>query len=558
MLVVATAVGALIYSNTLNVGFIFDGYNQIYASAHVRSLDSVFHDAPLYRVLPYFSFYLNYLWTGYEPWSWHVVSIGFHIATSVAVYAFVRLLLGAPALDGTAAQRNSRVFAFCSSTIFLCHPIQTSAVTYLYQRMAVMAAFFYMVAIVLYLMGKLYSRRFYVLAFIAAVGAFLSKENAYTLPLMLLAIEFLFFAGRDKRLRLLGISLVTATICFAVYLATHYRTVLSVPESTFQDAIHLSPWTYFLTQTRVWMTYLRLAFFPIHQTFDYDFPLLSSIADSRVLLPIGFMGALAFVTIRSSVRHRLLSFAVVWFFLTLAIESSFIPIKDVIFEHRLYLPLVGFAIFVPALLFEILKNPRTVLIGSLAACALLGVATYKRNAVWTDEIAFWEDNIRKAPNKQRAYSVLGSIYLRQGRSLKAIDYFKKAVERAPRAGLLHYQLARAYGTIGDMQRESEHYLLAAKHGTDNAVALNGIGTYFLRLKKLDSALEFFLLSKKFGGNAETHNNIGLVYYLQGDYMRAELYYKKALETEPGYKVAEDNLKILQTHRNKPVKLEIVS
>jgi uncharacterized membrane protein len=57
----------------------------------------------------------------------------------------------------------------------------------------------------------------------------------------------------------------------------------------------------------------------------------------------------------------LIPFSVAWFYITLSPVQSFVPVKDVIFEHRLYLPSIGFFIvFVTAYqgAFDWLENRR--------------------------------------------------------------------------------------------------------------------------------------------------------------------------------------------------------
>ena len=107
----------------------------------------------------------------------------------------------------------------------------------------------------------------------------------------------------------------------------------------------ISPWHYLLTQFRVMVTYIRLLFIPIHQNLDYDYPIAKSLLELPILASLIFLGSILTIAVRVFSKYRLISFGIFWFFLTLLPESSIIPIKDVIYEHRLYLPMVGFSIF---------------------------------------------------------------------------------------------------------------------------------------------------------------------------------------------------------------------
>lgn len=95
----------------------------------------------------------------------------------------------------------------------------------------------------------------------------------------------------------------------------------------------------------------------------------------------------------------------------IAMESSIIPIKDVIFEHRLYLPSVGFAFLLTSLVFysasKLNADARRPALLLVLAVAALGAATYLRNDLWADKIRLWKDVAEKSPNKARAHMNLG-------------------------------------------------------------------------------------------------------------------------------------------------------
>ena len=118
----------------------------------------------------------------------------------------------------------------------------------------------------------------------------------------------------------------------------------------------ISPWQYLFTQFRVIVTYIRLLFIPINQNLDYDYHIVKSLFELPALASLIFLGSILTIAIRIFSKYRLISFGIFWFFLTLLPESSIIPIKDVIFEHRLYLPMVGFSFFLVSYIYYIFEN----------------------------------------------------------------------------------------------------------------------------------------------------------------------------------------------------------
>ena len=194
-----------------------------------------------------------------------------------------------------------------------------------------------------------------------------TKELVITLPIMILLYEFCFLGDtappilspRGGGLRR-GVCRVKKKMEWR-YIVPFLIILLIIPVTMFvsksanvgmmrmlaEGTGDISRGHYFLTQFRVMVTYLRLLFVPLNQNLDYDYPVsqplweIPTLASGSVLLVILTVGILLFR------RYRLISFSIFWFFLTLSVESSFIPLVNVIFEHRVYLPVVGYSIFLP-------------------------------------------------------------------------------------------------------------------------------------------------------------------------------------------------------------------
>src|SRR5262249_45082478 len=142
-------------------------------------------------------------------------------------------------------------------------------------------------------------------------------------------------------------------------------------------------------------TYLRLLVFPYPQSLEYEFQNAGGI-----LTVAGILLMLA-----AAWRWRILS--VLAFFILLAPTSSIIPSADVAFEHRLYLPMLAFSLL---LAFLLSKAPQRTWIAA-AILLVLSFVTLRRAAVWSTDIALWEDTAQRAPGKARVWFNLGGAYL---------------------------------------------------------------------------------------------------------------------------------------------------
>ncbi|MBF0560344.1 MAG: tetratricopeptide repeat protein [Nitrospirae bacterium] len=501
----------IIYSNTFKAPFQWDEdkyivNNQIIKDLHYFFNPSVtkgfeFYDGFVKRYVGYLTFALNYKVHGFAVTGYHIVNIVIHIANAVMVYLLILLTFRTPFMVTSLSRQNTRYIALFSSMLFAAHPIQTEAVTYVFQRFVPLVTFFYLLSLVAYIIFRLETDNqhkavlcaLYALTLLSATLAMKTKENAFTLPVVITLFEFCFFAGSIKKKLL--------------YLAPILLTLAIIPLSLMSLAgtYHIDPragWTvaysqkeYSFTQLRVIVTYLRLLFFPVNQNLCYDYPIFKSFFNLPVILSFVFLSALfglgIYMVMQAKLKveadteedktllmhlpvFRLMGFGILWFFITLSVESSIIPIPMLICEYRVYLPSVGIifcAVTGVFLLKENLPSPtggKIIIVtrasrqptagdyckpyaGSLLvvvlvlATVVLSVATYLRNDLWADDLKLWEDTVKKSPAKEQMHYNLGTIYRARNMLDKAIEQYLIAIKLKPdyaeafNLGLLYYK-----------------------------------------------------------------------------------------------------------------------
>ena len=483
--------GLVSYWNSFDVPFVFDDLLSIKANYGVQFGDFLKPQLLATRPLLYLTFAINYQIHAQQLFGYHLVNLVLHVLNGVLVMLIATHIFSR--CDST--KDSARVYGLLSAALFVVHPIQTESVTYISSRSELLSTLFYGICVLLFIkrdhrkIGFLWSLVVLVPFFLGV----LSKETVISLPAILLAYDFLFFAKSDLRAVLsrwrFYVTYVTGgVVAIAVLLRT------GVVHSIGTDVAQLSPWRYFLTELRVVSSYVRMLFFPVGLNINYDVRPSSSLFEPAVLGGLLVLTLLLFVAWRLRGNQPIVSFSIVWFFLTLAPTSSFVPIPDVIFEHRLYLPLVGISLGFPLLATYIVSRAATLdrqrVSSTAAACGavlvVFVIGTILRNQVWRDPVRLWTDSMTKSPHHARPYNSLATEYLNRRDYARAIETAQAGLrniddERA-RGGLQNF-IGTIYLQLRQYEPAAATFREAAKNenGHEAATALNNLGATYVNL-----------------------------------------------------------------------------
>ena len=460
-------VGLALYSRVIAVGpFIFDDTDYVLENPFIRAISTAIslNDA---RQVGYLSFAVNYALGGENPVGYHLFNVLVHVANSLLVVLLVLSLLRR-LNDDESLPAWSVHAALLTGLLFLVHPLQTQSVSYITQRFTSLSTLLYLLSVLSYLFarrrmesGRSGTAGFAALALslLSTVAAMRTKEIAITIPFMLIALDMLLYRtsryGARRYLLLLPFVLALAIIPLTIFgpelgigRAADGRTD-DIRYDKIHDLTQRSPLQYFSTQMRVIPVYLRLLFVPVGQRVLYDFPVSARFLDPWALTGFFFLAAIGAGAFSSWKRYRssspgaaarlvygLAAVGTLWFFVTLSVESSFLPIKDVIFEHRVYLPSIGFFAVLSIVLAygaSRVQGPLPRIIKVLVPVMLLslGVGTVMRNEVWTDELTFWNDVIKKAPQKAMGYNNRATVFARREEYGKALEDFNRVISFFP-------------------------------------------------------------------------------------------------------------------------------
>ncbi len=310
---------------------------------------------------------------------------------------------------------------------------------------------------------------------------------------------------------------------------------------------------YLLTQFPVILTYIRLIFFPVNQNLDYDFPVYHSFFIPRVYGSFAVLGVIFGLGIYFWRRGRkgepslkLISIGITWFFVTLSVESGVIPIVDVIFEHRVYLPSAGAFLSIATgavllkrkLAFRWKAADKTLSVISVVIIISLTAATLNRNTVWQDDFTLWGDVIKKSPDKARGYNNLGNDFRVSGRYEQAVDLLKKALERDPKDLKAYFDLGLIYVDLRQFDKAKENFSRALAINPKAAYLYNNRGNVYGELRQYGKAIEDYSRAiALYPYDADYYFNRGVERVRTKEYEKAIADFSEAIELNPEHSSA---------------------
>lgn len=455
-----------VYHIALPGPFIFDDENQILFNQDVRQLWPLRPFLDESRPIVFYSFALNYAAARFQPYTYRLTNLAIHIAAACVLYDLVRRTLRLPSVPER-YHAGAGALAAIISGLWALHPIQTSAVAYVVQRCESLMGLCYLFALYALLRGATAARGspWYAAGTLAALLGAGSKEVIVTLPLVAALYDRAFLAStwRDIfRRRWFVYAAYLAAAGLSLFLLWNRLSSRSENTVGFGTA-GVTPWEYLRSQPAVLLYYLRLVVWPDCLVLDYGWPKAES--------PVEIYG-LGFVIVA-----LLLAGAVLWWkqpalgflgltaFFILAPTSSFVPIADLAFEHRMYLPLACVVTLVVLAVNELLTRTvtddgrrRTIAIAlTLAVIFPLGIRTFLRNRDYRSAEVMWRGVVARNPQHSRGWNNLAAIVAKTGREEEAIDYYQRAIAANPREAMFQDNLGNVFARRHDYDQAAVWY-----------------------------------------------------------------------------------------------------
>ena len=541
-------IGLIAYQNSFRVLFIFDDLNSISDNRSIRHLwplsgplspphgrGSTVEGRPVVNL----TLAVNYALGGSTPWGYHALNLAIHILAALTLFGIARRTLLRPAM-AVRFGADATPLALAIAAIWLVHPLQTEAVTYIAQRAESLMGLFYFLTLYCFIRGVESAKpaRWYTLSVATCLLGMGTKEVMVSAPLLVLLYDWMFVRGGfrqawKQRWRLYAGLAGTWIVLGYLVAATNNR------GGTAGFGSEVAWWPYALTQCRAIGHYLKLSVWPSPLVFDYGTAVVSRV--EQILPEALLLAALAAGTVLALWRRLAVGFLGAWFFAILAPSSSVVPVAtQTMAEHRMYLPLL--AVVVSAVLGIYPWLGRRSLAVFLVVAVGLGFMTIRRNEDYRSDLVIWTDTAEKFPSNVRASINVGYSLFRADRVPEAVEEYGQALRIDPDSAEAHNNLGIALFALGNVPEGLRHFEKSLQIKPQWASAHYNFAEALARAGKLEDAIVQYQEALRITPDyPEADYSLAGVLLLLGRFPEAIAKYEEALRIDPDYAEAHYNL-----------------
>lgn len=554
------AFAGLLYANTAGNGFVLDDGSIISANPTIRSLANLPKlfasdyweptiKAGAYRPLVSASYALNYQVGELDPRGYHLVNVLLHALNAVLFLLLFRRLPVEPTVATAAA------------FLFAAHAVHTEAVASVVGRAELSCTAFFLSALLCQFAANRPEgpfRRRYIAALLLYFMALLCKENAVTLPGVVLLHDLAYGPWRGKRL-LPRLERVVRDRSFRVYAGYLAVTIVylairwlvlgrgepvnpTAPLDNPLVSLQL-PWRLLNALAVAWR-YTGLLIFPLHLSYDYSydaFPMLASFANPRAIVLVASTAVLAFwLWLRP--RWPDLFFALGFALVTFSVVSNvFVLIGTIMGERLLYLPSAGFCLAVALVLRRTCK--RLPLAPGAASAVFVGIfvvavglhswRTIVRNRNWASEDSLFLHDLAIYPGSAKVVNNAAVRMIVLKRPAEAVPLLRRATAIAPRDVRPFVTLANTLYQLDRADEALPVYEEASRLPGAPASVYNNLG-FLLVERGIDTARATQLIEKavKLEPNKPSYlDSLGWVYYKSGRLEEARQLIQQSLDID---------------------------
>lgn len=562
-------IAILSYANSLNNSFVWDDNVLIVENDFVKNpkyfkeiFSKDFFDISgvefnfkygYYRPVITLSYLIDHSIWKLNPSGFHLTNILLHAFNSVLIYLILFSLL------------ENNFIPFLASIIFAAYPVHTESVTWISGRTDVMAGFFFFLSFYFYQRGNRGDRadmKLYIVSVLSFAMALLSKEMAFSLPLILIVYDYLFcpsesYSFKKGIVNILPFFAVMGLYSIIRFAVLQIHTINELDKSVTKGITIYSNILSFLKT--IIIVYLEKLIFPIDLDAYIQNNFSLSLFEPDVIFSVIVLLLLLLVVAKCWKKQKLIAFSVSFFLLSLAPLSNFIRIsgpRDMGFmsaERFLYIPSFAFSLFLAVLFEKLISGRKKKYAAYILIAVLLFIFTARtiyRNLDWKDNKTLFAKTIKLAPESSLLNHIMGNEMVRERKYDEAIKYYKKALSLNPYSYASYHNMGVIYFDRGDIENAVRSFLKALEIKPDYIQSHYNLGLLYDKIGLEDDAIsEFKKVIEITQRYPQAHNSLGVIYAKRGFYEDAERKFRTAIELDPEYKAARENLKNLEKRKS---------
>jgi tetratricopeptide (TPR) repeat protein len=476
-------IGIIVYANMLFNGFVWDDINYIINNPQIHTLsistlfnsfrESLFNTGGQYRPFTAIYFLISHAIFGNVSFFYHILQLFLHIINTILLFIlFIKFF--------------SKKISLFSSIIFLIHPVQTEAVSYIAASGSPLFFLFGITALLIGINNKTSIQKFIIILSLL-LFSMLARETGILFILLLIFYKMLF--NKKQLVKYFILSLLTLLIYILI------RTIIGgiyLEKLDLALIANLSLVERLINIPEIFYYYIKTFFIPIILSVDqqwtvqkitisnFYFPLL---IDLLFLIGICILGF--YTRLKRNTLFLTFLFFLVWFVIGIALHLQIFPLDFTVSDRWFYFPIIGL-LGIIASAFQILEAHFKKLYIPVIAIALIVICLFStrtiiRNTNWQNQLTLFTHDIKLQDNFD-SQNNLGSAYTLSGNPRQALIHYQKSVNLLPNDTNL-FNLGYTYQQLGDLQNAKKNYLKVLDNKKSRSIpksyAFQSLGFMFL-------------------------------------------------------------------------------
>ena len=428
-----------------------------------------------FHPLTMLSLYINYLVSGENAWSYHLLNLLIHLINCLLVLRLAMSL-----------SKDNTIISFTTAILFGIHPVHVESVAWVSERKDVLYGMFFIAALITYTgYVDTKSRKQYLFTFLLFVLSLLSKPSAVIFPLAVLSVDFL-------RSRKINAKLLFEKIPFFVLsLAMGIVTLFAQRQSGAVGKLSIDTMHKILYSFYGVMMYIVKMVVPVNLCVFYPRPAANLNLPVEYYMAPFFFIALAFAFFYSLKRNRIVAFGILFYLVNLLLVLQFLTFGSAVIADRYtYIPYIGL-LFIVGLIIDWLAKSNASKAWRIVfpITLVLSALTWQQSSAWQSSATLWDHAIRTQPSAM-AYALRGIQFREEKQYDSAIEYLSRAIDLDPTDYAFYLSRGNTYFELKNPELAINDYRKVLLTKPDYPEVLNNMATQFAKLGLYDSAVKY--------------------------------------------------------------------